>query len=78
MPVGTTRTALGLMPAQPGAMMAARTISAQLGYTIGALIGGVILAVADFGTLGFFLLIGMVFSALLITRVAEPQQTVAR
>ena len=83
---GSSALALGLLPAQPGAMMAARTISAQLGYTVGALIGGVVLAVADFGTLGFFLLVGMAFSALLITRVeepevvgvAQPQETVAR
>ena len=75
---GSSALALGLLPAQPGAMMAARTISAQLGYTVGALIGGVILAVADFGALGFFLLVGMAFSALLITRVAEPRETIAR
>jgi predicted MFS family arabinose efflux permease len=75
---GSSALALGLLPAQPGAMMAARTISAQLGYTVGAMIGGVVLAVADFGALGFFLLVGMAFSALLITRVAEPQETVAR
>jgi predicted MFS family arabinose efflux permease len=75
---GSSALALGLMPAQPGAMMAARTISAQLGYTVGAMIGGVVLAVADFAALGFFLLVGMAFSALLIARVAEPQETVAR
>ena len=75
---GSSALALGLLPAQPGAMMAARTISAQLGYTVGALIGGVILAVADFAALGFFLLAGMMFSAVLIARVAEPQETVAR
>ena len=83
---GSSALALGLLPAQPGAMMAARTISAQLGYTIGAMIGGVVLAVADFGALGFFLLAGMVFSALLIMRVeepvgvgaAKPHETVAR
>jgi predicted MFS family arabinose efflux permease len=75
---GSSALALGLLPAQPGAMMAARTTSAQLGYTVGAMIGGLVLAVADFGALGFFLLIGMAFSALLIARVGEPQETVAR
>ena len=70
--------ALGLMPAQPGAMMAARTTSAQLGYTLGAMIGGLILAVSGFGALGFFLLAGMAFSAVLITRVGEPREVAAR
>jgi YNFM family putative membrane transporter len=75
---GSSALALGLMPAQPGAMMAARTTSAQLGYTIGALFGGLVLAVGDFGTLGFLLFAGMAFSAVLIARVAEPQETVTR
>lgn len=70
--------ALGLLPRTPGAMMAARTTSAQLGYTIGAMLGGLVLAVADFGVLGFVLLVGMAFSALLIARVEEPQDAVAR
>ena len=70
--------ALGLLPSQPGAMMAARTTSAQLGYTLGAMIGGLILAVSGFGALGFFLLVGMAFSALLIARVGEPQDVAAR
>ena len=75
---GSSALALGLMPAQPGAMMAARTTSAQLGYTVGALLGGLVLAVAGFGALGFVLLIGMAFSALLIARVKEPEDAVAR
>ena len=46
-------------------MMGARTASAQLGYMIGAAGGGLVLAVADFGTLGFVLFAGvMVCSAL--------------
>ena len=75
---GSSALALGLLPQQPGAMMAARTTSAQLGYTIGALIGGLILAVASFSALGFVLFAGMAFSALLIARVAEPQESVPR
>ncbi len=75
---GSSALALGLLPAQPGAMMAARTTSAQLGYTVGALIGGGVLAVAGFGALGFFLLVGMAFSAVLIARVAEPASVPAR
>jgi predicted MFS family arabinose efflux permease len=75
---GSSALALGLLPRQPGAMMAARTTSAQLGYTIGAMIGGLVLAVAGFGALGFILLAGMAFSALLIARVGEPEESVAR
>ena len=70
--------ALGLLPSTPGAMMAARTTSAQLGYTIGAMFGGLVLAVAGFGVLGFVLLAGMAFSALLIVRVEEPEDAIAR
>jgi predicted MFS family arabinose efflux permease len=54
-------------------MMAARTASAQLGYMFGALIGGAVLAVSDFGTLGFVLLAGMGMSAVLVARVTDPQ-----
>lgn len=63
--------ALSQLPAQPGSMMAARTTSAQLGYMVGALLGGVVLAVADFGALGFVLLGGLALSALLVLRVHE-------
>ena len=47
----TASSGLGLdqLPSQPGSMMASRTASAQLGYMFGALIGGLVLAVADFG-----------------------------
>ena len=75
---GSSALALGLMPAQPGAMMAARTTSAQLGYTVGALLGGLVIAVAGFDALGFVLFVGMAFSAVLIARVAEPEDVVAR
>jgi predicted MFS family arabinose efflux permease len=70
----TGSSALGLsqLPAHPGSMMAARTVSAQLGYMIGAVVGGVVLAVAGFGTLGWVLFAGMGFSALLVARVRDP------
>ena len=70
----TGSSALGLsqLPEQPGSMMAARTASAQLGYMIGALAGGAVLAVAGFGALGFVLLAGMAVSAALIARVSDP------
>jgi predicted MFS family arabinose efflux permease len=71
----TTASTLGLdqLPGQPGAMMGARTASAQLGYMIGAGAGGAVLALAGFGTFGFVLFGGMVLSAFLISRVSDPQ-----
>ena len=71
----TTASTLGLdqLPGQPGAMMGARTASAQLGYMIGAGAGGAVLALSDFGALGFVLFAGMALSALLIARVDDPQ-----
>jgi predicted MFS family arabinose efflux permease len=74
---GSSALALGLLPSSPGAMMAARTTSAQLGYTVGAMLGGLVIAVAGFAALGFVLLVGMAFSALLIARVEEPQDAIA-
>ncbi|MGH2839088.1 MAG: MFS transporter, partial [Thermoleophilaceae bacterium] len=70
----TASSSLGLdqLPSQPGSMMAARTAGAQLGYMFGALIGGLVLAVADFGELGFVLLAGMAASAALVARVSDP------
>ena len=70
----TASSSLGLdqLRAQPGSMMAARTASAQLGYMFGAVIGGAVLAVADFGELGFVLLAGMATSAALVARVNDP------
>jgi predicted MFS family arabinose efflux permease len=66
--------ALSQLPSQPGSMMAARTAAAQFGYMVGAMLGGVVLAVADFGTLGFVLLGGLGLSALLVLRVDEPER----
>jgi predicted MFS family arabinose efflux permease len=70
----TAASALGLaqLPGRPGAMMGARTASSQLGYMIGAGLGGAVVALAGFGPLGFALLAGMVLSALLMTRVHDP------
>jgi len=69
----TGSSALGLsqLPAHPGSMMAARTASAQLGYMIGAVVGGTVLAVAGFGTLGWVLFAGMSASALLVAGVSD-------
>jgi predicted MFS family arabinose efflux permease len=69
----TGSSALGLsqLPAHPGSMMAARTASAQLGYMIGAVVGGTVLAVTGFGTLGWVLFAGMAVSGLLVTGVSD-------
>jgi predicted MFS family arabinose efflux permease len=56
-------------------MMAARTVSAQLGYMVGAVVGGIVLAVAGFGTLGWVLFAGMAFSAYVVARVRDPIRT---
>lgn len=69
---GSSSLGLELLPANPGSMMSARTASAQLGYVVGAAGGSVVLAVADFGELGFVLFAGMAFSALLLARVRSP------
>ena len=70
----TGASALGLaqLPGRPGAMMGARTASAQLGYLVGAAAGGLVLALADFATLGVVLFAGMAVSALLVLRVSDP------
>jgi len=71
----TGASALGLsqLPTHPGSMMAARTASAQLGYMVGAVAGGIVLALAGFGALGWVLFAGMAFSALLFSRVSDPR-----
>jgi len=71
----TGSSSLGLvqLPERPGSMMAARTASAQLGYLIGAVVGGAVLAAAGFGALGFVLFAGMALSAALLARVNDPQ-----
>lgn len=65
---------LGLeqLPDHPGAMMAARTAATQLGYLLGAVIGGAVIAGPGYGTLGVVLAIGIGVSALLILRVDDP------
>jgi len=70
----TGASALGLaqMPGRPGAIMGARTASAQLGYLVGAAAGSLVLALADFAALGVVLFAGMAVSALLVLRVSDP------
>ena len=70
---GSSSLGLAQLPDQPGSMMAARTASSQLGYMIGAAAGGLVLALADFGTLGFVLFAGMACSAALVAGVTERE-----
>ena len=65
---------LGLeqLPDHPGAMMAARTAATQLGYLLGAAVGGALIATAGYGTLGLMLAAGMAVSAVLVLRVEDP------
>jgi predicted MFS family arabinose efflux permease len=70
---------LGLeqLPRHPGAMMAARTAATQLGYLLGAVVGGAVISHGGYGTLGIVLAIGMAGSALLILRVDDGSSTAA-
>ena len=69
---GSSALGLDQLPDRPGAMMGARTSAAQLGYMVGAAGGGLVLALWGFGTLGFVLFAGMVFSGLLLAGVHDP------
>jgi predicted MFS family arabinose efflux permease len=64
---------LGLeqLPRHPGAMMAARTAATQLGYLLGAVIGGAVISGGGFGALGIVLAIGMAGSAVLLLGVDD-------
>jgi predicted MFS family arabinose efflux permease len=63
---------LAQLPEHPGAMMAARTAATQLGYLLGAIVGGALVAGAGYAVLGFVLAAGMATSALLVLRVDDP------
>jgi predicted MFS family arabinose efflux permease len=67
---------LGLeqLPHHPGAMMGARTAATQLGYLLGAVIGGAVIAGPGFGTLGFVLAAAMVLSGWMVLRVRDPRE----
>ena len=67
---------LGLeqLPRHPGAMMAARTAATQLGYVIGALVGGAVVSHGSYGTLGIVLAVGMAASAVLILGVDDERE----
>lgn len=65
---------LGLdqLPGHPAVMMAARTATTQLGYLVGAVLGGALIAGPGYGALGVALAAGMVLSAWLVHRVDDP------
>lgn len=65
--------ALELLPGQAGAMMAIRSAVTQLGYLLGAAVGGALLAVWGYTALGVMVAVGMTASGLLILRVREPE-----
>jgi predicted MFS family arabinose efflux permease len=71
---------LGLeqLPDHPGAMMAARTAATQLGYLLGAVIGGAIIAGPGYGMLGVVLAVAIALSALMILRVDDPLDAATR
>ena len=69
---GSSSLGLEQLPDRPGAMMGARTASAQLGYMIGAAGGGLVIALWGFGALGFVLFAGMAIAAFLLSRVRDP------
>lgn len=61
--------ALDQLPGRPGAMMAARTAAVQIGYLIGASIGGVAVDIAGYGSLGVLMIVGMAASAAVMASV---------
>jgi predicted MFS family arabinose efflux permease len=65
---------LGLeqLPDHPGAMMGARTAATQLGYLLGAVIGGAVIAGPGFGALGLVLAAGLVVSGWMVLGVRDP------
>jgi predicted MFS family arabinose efflux permease len=71
----TVSSTLGLaqLPSQPGSMMAARTAATQMGYLLGGLIGGAVLAWRGYAALGIVLATGLILCAALILRVTDPR-----
>lgn len=73
---GSSMLALDQLPDKPGAMMAARTAAVQVGYLIGASIGGIALDVAGYGMVGLIMLVGMAGSAVVMRGVpSRTEQT---
>ncbi|GAA1626333.1 hypothetical protein GCM10009790_06290 [Georgenia ruanii] len=66
---------LGLdqLPAQPAAMMTARTGATQTGYLVGAVVGGAVISGAGYPALGLVLAVVMATSAALVLGVDDPE-----
>ena len=66
---------LGLdqLPGHPGAMMGARSAATQLGYLLGAVVGGPVIAGGGYGALGLVLAGGLLVSGALALRVHDPR-----
>ena len=58
--------------------MAARTGAVQLGYLIGASVGGLIVDFSGFGALGAFMILGMAGSALVMSGVPARDEVESR
>jgi predicted MFS family arabinose efflux permease len=67
----SSRLGLAQLPEHPGTMMAARTGATQLGYLVGAALGGVVITAAGYKALAVVLTAGMALSALLVLRVRD-------
>lgn len=68
----SARLGLEQLPDRPAAMMAARTAATQLGYLLGAVAGGLLIALAGYAALGLALGAVMLVSAALALTVREP------
>lgn len=66
---------LELLPGYATAMMAIRTAVVHLGYLIGAVVGGAVIAASGYSALGWVLAAGMAVSAVLVLGVREPAKT---
>lgn len=74
---GSSMLALDQLPDKPGAMMAARTAAVQVGYLIGAAIGGIALDVAGYGMVGLIMLVGMAGSAIVMRGVPSRTERIS-
>jgi predicted MFS family arabinose efflux permease len=73
---GSSTLALDQLPDKPGAMMAARTGAVQIGYLVGASVGGLIVDASGYGALGAFMILGMAASAIVMSGVpARPLES---
>ena len=62
---------------QATAMMTARTGATQIGYLIGAALGGPVIAAWGYGVLGWLLAVGLAASAGLLCRLGEKTDTLS-